>query len=310
MNRSICFSTICCVFLVTNLCAQTGNFKTESFSNGKAFSIQKPAIIQESGQPPKIIYGASRESTGWVDTLIGQSAIDEGVEWQERKVYLTLTFEVVVVDARTKKTLWADSVGAFWNTITFTKLAQGSDKAQWALVLRSSSHPEYQQLYDLETGKRLELQGGPTLPDGKPLVPRKVWQGSAGAVDNKRYLLMTSAEEWMKLRTELFGTHHKDLPEAKEIDFTKEVLLLCYAGKASNWNGISVELAVENKDRMLLRLRRHTYQSMGEVGVEHPYGLIVLPRLANKEYVLEYNRQNLIGGPPMWKEFMRLTLKK
>jgi len=156
----------------------------------------------------------------------------------------------------------------------------------------------------------LSAQDGPAIPEGKPLVPRKVWKGSAGEVDARRYQLVTSAEEWTKLRTELFGAMPRDIPQASDIDFSKEVLLVCHGGKARNWAGISVELAVENNDRLLVRLYRHTYQTEGKSKVEYPYGLIVLPRLVDKEYVLEYNRQNLIGGQPMWKEFMRLSLKK
>ena len=110
------------------------------------------------------------------------------------------------------------------------------------------------------------------------------------------------------LRQELFP-ETVTMPDGKAIDFAKEVLLVCYAGKASNWNGISVELAVEDKDRLLVRLHRHTYQSIGKGKEEHPYGVIVLPRLIGKEYVLEYNRQSLINGPANWKEFQRHTLK-
>jgi len=310
MNSPLCLGCICSIIFITTINAQSGSFKTESFSNGKAIPLQEPIISQEPGQPPKIIYGPSRESTGWVEARGGQSAIDEGIEWQGKKAYLTLTFDVVVVDTKTRKTLWSDSVGAFWNTITFVNLAKDNEAARWALVLGAKAHPDYQQRYDLETGKKLELVGGPVLPEGKTLVPRRVWKGSAGLVDTKRYLLITSADVWTALRTELFGAMPKDIPTALDIDFTKEVLLVCYAGKASNWAGISVELAVESDDRLVVRLERHTYQTLGKGKEEHPYGLIVLPRLTDKEYVLEYNRQNLIGGPPMWKEFIRLSLKK
>lgn len=310
MSRPFFLVSLGSILFLTSLVAQTGSLKTESFSSAKASPIKKPTISQDLGQPPKITYGASRQSTGWVIANGSQSAIDEGIEWQGRKAYLTLTYDLIVVDAKTNKSLWVESVGAFWNTITFANMSKGQDAARWAVVLGSSAHPDYQQGYELESGKKLVLPGSSAVPDGTTRIPRKTWSGSAGVFDTKKYQLVLSAEEWAKLRTELFGRTPKDLPEAEDIDFTTEVLLVCYAGKATNWAGISVDLAVENDERLLLRLHRKTYQSMGNTKQEHPYGLVVLPRSYGKDYVLEYNSQNLIGGPPMWKEFTRMGLKK
>lgn len=271
------------------------------------YQAELPA--QSGSSPPTITYGASRKSTAWLDVGGTKAAVDDGIEWQDRKAYLTLTFDLVVIDASTKKTLWSHPVGAFWNTITFINLSKPAEKPRWVVELSSTSQPTYRQQFDLNSGKKLDLIGGPPMPQGKTFMPRKVWSGSAGSSDDKNYLLVTSSAQWNQLRAALFPPAEKNLPTGNDVDFTTEVLLLCYAGKATNWNGFSVELAVENDHRLLLRLQRSTYQTLGKGKSEHPYGLIVLPRKAGKEYILEYNRQNLIGGPPLWKEFMRLSLK-
>jgi hypothetical protein len=69
-------------------------------------------------------------------------------------------------------------------------------------------------------------------------------------------------------------------------------------------------VVAENDKRILLRLERSSYQTLGAAHEEYPYGLIVLPRREGKPYILEYNTQSYIGGPPIWKEFTRLTLAK
>jgi hypothetical protein len=283
-----------------------GSFKTETFSRGRRIN-EKTIVTEVKGGPPSITYGSTRESKEWITNNQGmQVAVDEGVSWHGRKAYLSLTFDLIVVDEATKKTVWSQSVGAFWDTISFINQAPSGKPALWQVLLSSSRQPGYQQPFELETGKQLALIGAAAMPEGQPFTPRKVWSGSEGIADGKVYRLVTSAEQWTTLRAELFGDGSKALPAASDFDFTRETLLVCYAGKTTNWMAIDVELAVENHERVLLRLHRKTYQSMGKTRDEHPYGLIVLPKKPGKDVVLEYNRQNLIGGPPMWKEFLRL----
>ncbi|MFO0814515.1 MAG: hypothetical protein U0796_14940 [Gemmatales bacterium] len=306
MTRLTLFLFLFPLPLLAQLPPAAGSFKTESTS-GRRYPGTRNVIDDQKEGPPRITYGATRESKAWVTTTQGrQVAVDDGITWQGRKVYLTLTFDLLVVDTTNSKTLWSDSVGAFWDTITFKNRAAEGQPPVWTVVLSSSRQPGYEQPYELETGKKLPLRGNSACPEGTPFTPRKVWSGSGGKATAKTYQLVKSAEEWNKLKSELFGDSVRDLPTARDLDFTKEMLLVCYAGKASNWMGIDVDLAVANDSRVLLQLHRQTYQSFGQTKEEYPYGVVVLPRSPGKEVVLEYNRQNLIGGPPMWKEFMRL----
>ena len=147
---------------------QEGRFTTESFRNGQAVPVAKPKIVQAEGQPPTIVYAASRTSTGWLEVPgSGRVAIDGGVEWQGRVAYLSLTFNVVVQDAATKKVLWAKSVGALWDTITFENTAAPGQKPAWSLLLKFP-------------GAMGDLGGGPGQLKGVPVKPRHSWSGSEG----------------------------------------------------------------------------------------------------------------------------------
>jgi hypothetical protein len=285
-----------------------GSLRVES-SGPNRIVPEKNEVSVPKDSPSSIAYGATRESKKFLPTPQGNHAIDVGCEWKGKVAYLSLTYQLIVVDAKTEAHQWSNWVGAFWNKLTIVNTAAAGQPETWAVELSSSKYPEYKQRFDLDTGKAHVLMGGPAVPAGKPITPRLAWRGSAGMVDDKEYRLVTSQAEWKELKTKLFPAETESLPKDTDIDFTKEVALVCYAGKTFNWNGISPELVVENDERLLIRLFRHTYQSMGQTPDTYPYGIIVLPKDQNKKYVLEYNRQNLIMGPPIWKEFMTLQVK-
>ena len=76
----------------------------------------------ESKQPPVVTYGTSRESKEWIEIGGSSVAIDHGAEWHGVLVYLSLTFDLVAVDPKTKKAIWHADVGAFWNGFTFKEV--------------------------------------------------------------------------------------------------------------------------------------------------------------------------------------------
>jgi hypothetical protein len=277
--------------------------------------VADPKIVRTEGKPPTIIYPPSRRSNKWLDVGDYRVGADDGVDWQGKTAYLALSPHIVVVDAKTGKTLWHAGESAFWNTITFENLAKANEPAQWAVVLKSSAYPNLSQCYDLNSGKRLALRGAPPLPPGTVLKPRKAWSGSAGVGKKEVHTVLGSAEEWSKLRKGLFGDKPQGIPEASEIDFATEMLLVLYSGETMMSRGLSPALVVENEKTVVIRVNVHTYQVMlsnlgaSKIPVEHPYGLVVLPRRLNKPVVLEFNDQHYIGGPEFWKEKERLTYK-
>jgi len=116
---------------------------------------------------------------------------------------------------------------------------------------------------------------------------------------------VTTAENWDKLRAKMFAEPDKAAaPLAKDIDFQKEFLLVISDGASSNCKGISCQEAFENDQRIIVRIRRHTFQTLGAGVSTRPYGIMVLPR-TDKSLVVENNRQIYIGGPPIWTESKR-----
>ena len=92
------------------------------------------------------------------------------------------------------------------------------------------------------------------------------------------------------------------------VDFDKEVVVLIASGNSWNCDGITLVSAHENDDRLLVRTGRKTYQTMNGGQKTRPWGVFVLPRHAAKAYVFERNAQNLIGGPPLWRESYRARI--
>jgi len=223
----------------------------------------------------------------------------------------------VVVDAKTKKTVWSTGTSGFWDTLSFEERGKGGALTQWDVVLRSSKYPQYAQPYDLRTGKQGGLRGAPEEPKGTVLSFRKEWSGSVGVRDQELYCLVGSDEDWDKLRSELFGPKPTDIPTTSELDFKKEMLLVYYTGKDIDWQGIKTDLAVEDETRILIRVHQNTFQTFSAnfgspsppAPKTHPYGLFVLPRREGKPVVLEHNTQGILGGPPFWKEFTRVVMK-
>jgi hypothetical protein len=274
--------------------------------------IADPKIVRERGKPPTIVYPPSRLSKKQIDVGDYLVGVDDGVEWQGKVAYYSLFQDLIVANATTGKTLWHARDSAFWDTVTFENLARPNDPPNWAVVLKSSGHPGFSQGYQLASGKRLALRGSPPQPSGTVLHPRKTWSGSAGVRREATAKVVGSAEEWSKLRKEVFVHKAQGIPEASEIDFGKEMLLALYLGETTNRNGLSPALVVESDARILVRVKVHSYQSVitssSSIRAEHPYGLITLPRGPGKPLVLEYDDQIYIGGPEIWKEKERLTL--
>jgi hypothetical protein len=266
------------------------------------------AASADEKKPPSITYPANRSSKAWIETPTGAYAVDEGIEWQGIKVYLGLTWQLIAVDAKTDKPLWSHNVSAFWNAMAIKEVGVEKDKKTWAVELRPTTRDDEAKkltaLYDLKTGKEIKLPG--TVPSGAALKLRKVCSGDQTSLDKGFTLLVTKPENWTKVRERLFaGLDKAEAPLAKDIDFTKEIVLVVSAGDSFNCRGYDCEEAYEDDQRILVRLHASTFQSRGEGVRCRPYGILILPRAEKKAYVVERNRQRYIGGPPLWTESYR-----
>jgi hypothetical protein len=73
------------------------------------------------------------------------------------------------------------------------------------------------------------------------------------------------------------------------------------SGNGWNCNGHDVVEAYEDAHRILLRTDGLSFQTLGGAMMVRAWGIFVLPKHANRGYVVERDAQGLIGGPPIWK---------
>jgi beta-lactamase regulating signal transducer with metallopeptidase domain len=108
------------------------------------------------------VYDSSRrESTGWVEVNGVSLPVDDGVEHDGIKVYVTLMFDVVAVDSATGKSLWHldwNKTDPFWQAVSIVRWVDG-DKTVTAAELRPGGEdvaPGDLLYVDLATGSRVD----------------------------------------------------------------------------------------------------------------------------------------------------------
>jgi hypothetical protein len=260
---------------------------------------------EEEPKPPSISYGDSRTSSKWIDVGGVSVAVDQGVEWKNVKVYLSLTWELVAVDAEKDELLWSRSVSAFWNGIGFKEVDTTDGKKSWAVELRP--HPRQRDgkdltaWFDLKTGEPIEQ---PAVDEklGEKLEEAEGWAGGWSNIPRPFRIVVSTPGNWNALRKRMFDEQTREpLPGVTDVDFENQVLLIINGGDSSNCNGYSPAELYESEERLLLRLSAHTFQTIGEAKKTRPWGIVVLPRV-DKPCQVQTNRQRLIAGPPLWRD--------
>ena len=276
--------------------------------DGPQTGVGGAASPERPRPPPPITYPGRRTSQTWIETPDGtRVAVGKGLEFRGVKVYLSLLWDLIGVDNKTGTVLYKKNVGAFWNRLGFKQVTLEDGKQVWAVELSPgarSQAAEKRQYHDLRTGKKLALAGPKALPSGKRLKPRLTWSGAHSRIPKAFHLLVSTPKQWETLTTQMFEA--ADRKRFTPVDFSKEVVLVVSRGDGWNCRGIGVEAVYEDDVRVLVRTDRQTFQTMNGAQQARPYGLFVLPRREKKAYVIERNRQGLIGGPPLWTESWRL----
>ena len=255
--------------------------------------------------PPQIRYRGSRTSSGWIALPSGSRvAVDRGVTWQGVTVYLSLTNDLVGVDAATDEVLYGTSVGAFWRALTFRQVTPQDGVRRWAIELAPhqalQAGADLRQYHDLRTGEKLAV---PALDGSEPGVRvegTRQAHGDVSHVAEPFVLLLGTEAGWQRVQEHVFGPG-AGRPELGPIDFGREVVLLVASGDAQNCRGLTLEAAYEDETRVLLQTGRESFQTMDGYHRGRPWGAFVLPRRPDKHYVVLRNIQGLIGGPPIWQ---------
>lgn len=304
---------IVCLTMTSIAAAQQSG--VETFRRGGRSS--KTEVSQTEDGRPKIRYGSSRSSSRWVSTKNGaRVAVDEGIEWKERKYYIALTYRLVAVPSGEETADWSRSVSAFWDQLSIGDFQRDGGNKVEALTLRSSRKPDFVEYRSLVTGER--IGGSQSSPPGEQIKLAGSWKGNRAHRDEPTYELVRSVEAWHQLHDSMFKGLPGSPPRDLSPDFSEFVIVVLCRGKSSNCNGYTA-VAYRDKDRVVLRAHALTYQSMGETPDTWPYGVFVVPvsrggQPSNQgesatELVVERNVQGYIGGPEIWKEWKKWSLK-
>jgi hypothetical protein len=277
--------------------------------------------LESPDKRPILRYGGSRSSKAWLEVAGSRVAVDDGLEWQGRRFYITLLFDLVATQVPPKaegaagapadgvlaeKVIWERDIGAFWNQIGIESFESAPGTKVEALALRSTEHPEMVEYVDLGSGKRIGPDPAGAAP-GTPIALGGAWKGAEGKFDGAKIELLRTREEWLGARAELFGELASEPPADLGVDFGAFGIVIVYAGKTVNSLGFSAH-AFENDSAVVLRLSAHSYQSMGETPDRWPWGVFAVPLRPGKDLVIERNAQNYIGGPALWKERKRFAM--
>jgi hypothetical protein len=142
--------------------------------------------------------------------------------------------------------------------------------------------------------------------DNKPLL---TLYGRNSKITEMKVLRVTSEKEWKALWLE----HKTGSPdptvapgdlEYAELDFGKVMAIAVFEGEASNCAGYTAHSISEDRERITVRLRAHSYGSAFETPVTQAWGILVLPR-SDKEIVLERDIRSEKIDPPVWKEWKK-----
>jgi len=99
-------------------------------------------------------------------------------------------------------------------------------------------------------------------------------------------------------------TDHYNPAGVPEVDFTRCEVVALFRGRTANAAGYEIDSCVEESNRVLLRVRLRTYQTMERSDEVAPYAFFVFPRM-KKPLTVEEDVRDLIRSPPVWKERAR-----
>jgi hypothetical protein len=148
-------------------------------------------------------------------------------------------------------------------------------------------------------------------PAGRLLKPCVVITGADSHLAARRYLRITSADDWARVWQEHKGQkvteqydRFYDPLTLPLIDFHDYMVIGIFQGSGSNNAGLRAVSILEEKSRIVFRFGNKFYQTAGPGGGGEKaavYGFFVVPR-STKPVVLEESAPVLKGQPPEWKQ--------
>jgi hypothetical protein len=254
---------------------------------------------------------SSRTSTNWIDCTQADGSrsrvyVDTGLVGSGIEAYLSLTEELVVLDMKTKQTLWMKPVGAWYHILSFTR-AKNADTLQDMQLVRVGGRDGFGRFFEIRTGQKkfLEADGeilvardepGRELR-GRPVEVLKSFMGNNSRITRPRCERITSREAWGRLWKE----HAGEEAVPPDIDVAQQMVVAIFRGETWNCDGIELVHALDCEDALELFVRGRDYQTMVKRDRVCPYGVFAIPKSA-KRLIVKADSQVFIGGPPAWVE--------
>ncbi|MCC6488322.1 MAG: hypothetical protein IT364_12565 [Candidatus Hydrogenedentes bacterium] len=268
----------------------------------------EPTLVQPEEDGICLRYNASkrRSSRDISIGLEGKIPVDIGILGHGVEAYLSLAGPyVIVVDATTKKTLWATYVGRWYESLSFVR-ARDSKTGNDVVLLRAGGKGGDGRFFEIMTGSERYLtkdEQGLMASDqhkqelrGRPLDIGQQFSGDDSKIEKQQCVRVTSGNEWEKL----WSNHTGGKDAVPEIDFTTHMAVGVFNGRGSNCEGITLLHALDCEDAIELFVQGRYYQTGPAFNRVTAYGIYFLPMSA-KKVIVKYNCQGLIGGPPIWK---------
>lgn len=115
--------------------------------------------------------------------------------------------------------------------------------------------------------------------DGAVVAFVPVGKGSYGGVNDRRFVVVKTTDEWKELWGEING-NVLPLPPIPEIDFSRQALAAVFQGlKRSGGYSISVEAIIETGDRVTVSVREQEPgpQNLVTMALSSPWEVVAFP---------------------------------
>jgi hypothetical protein len=231
--------------------------------------------------------------------------VDTGLVGCGVEAYLSLTEEVVVLDTKTKQSLWMNPIGAWYRILSFAG-AKDADTGQAIQLLRVGGVDGFGRFFEVWTGREkfLELDGETLVARnerrrelrGQPVEVLKPLVRNESKITQPRCERITTKEAWGQLWKEHAGAQAVQ----PEIDFRQQMVVAIFRGETWNCKGSNFSMHSTAKER---------WSCLCEGGLPDwaagdrvcPYGIFIIPKSA-KRLIIKVDSQAFIGGPAVWAE--------
>jgi len=202
------------------------------------------------------VYEGNRVFSEWIASAAGRVPVDEGIEWAGQEIYLTPP-HLVVRDKGETRARWVQPVGS-WRVLSIAEVP-GEAGPRIAVTLRTAPDADPVVFYDLQTGEQI---GSAPAPSGA-VTKDAVWDlGDATTLAEGTGVVARSADAWTRLRSRLSISGESPLPPDL-LGGDAAYTILAYADTARpNTKGLRFEALYEDDQRILVRFRHQSFQSL------------------------------------------------